>query len=88
MGVEREASRGEGAGCPPAYLLPTPFPTLHPVPPPTPPLRRKRKLEELVTKHLGKARDVSDEDIKSSVLHGAGGGGGCRGQEGHGQWMG
>jgi hypothetical protein len=31
---------------------------------------RKRKLEELVTKHLGKSRDVSDEDIKSSVLYG------------------
>ena len=31
---------------------------------------RKRKLEELVTKHLGRERDVSDEDIKSSVLYG------------------
>ncbi|KAL4854430.1 Chromodomain-helicase-DNA-binding protein 3 [Chlorella vulgaris] len=34
---------------------------------------RKRKLEELVTKHLGRGREaVSDEDIKSSVLHGWG----------------
>ncbi|PSC71333.1 chromodomain-helicase-DNA-binding 3 isoform X1, partial [Micractinium conductrix] len=33
---------------------------------------KKRKLEELVTRHLGKARDVSDEDIKSSVFYGWG----------------
>ena len=32
--------------------------------------RSKKKLEELVTKHLGGERDVSGEDVKSSVLHG------------------
>lgn len=32
--------------------------------------RRKRKLEELVTRHLGRGGGVTDDDIKSSVLHG------------------
>ena len=49
---------------------------------PLSPTGRKRKLEELVTKHLGKTRDVSDEDIKSSVLHGAVSGGVPRGAVG------
>lgn len=30
----------------------------------------KKKLEELVTKHLGGEKDVSNEDVKSSVLYG------------------
>lgn len=46
---------------PPPALLPCAVPC---------PLCSKRKLEELVTRHLGRARGVSDEDIKSSVLHG------------------
>lgn len=32
--------------------------------------RRKRKLEELVTRHLGRGGGVTDDDIKSSVFHG------------------
>lgn len=32
---------------------------------------RKRKLEELVTRHLGRGGGVTDEDVKSSVFHGA-----------------
>ncbi|GAB4823683.1 hypothetical protein N2152v2_010729 [Parachlorella kessleri] len=33
---------------------------------------KKRRLEEVVTKHLGREKEVSDEDLKSSLFHGWG----------------
>ena len=49
---------------------PPPLPHFPPAPASLASPARKRKLEELVTKHLGGERQVSDEDLKGSVFYG------------------